>query len=64
VRWQDLGIPSAAVVRVRDLWAQRDLSQNATEAFAVDVAPHATALLRLSSVSSVGSRSRFTGHAV
>jgi hypothetical protein len=46
-------------VRVRDLWAQRDLSQNATEAFAVDVAPHATALLRLSCVSSAGSRSRY-----
>lgn len=42
-----LGVPRGCLVRVRDLWAQKDLGEYSAEGLSVAVPPHGTKLLKI-----------------
>lgn len=46
VTWQSLGLEAGTAMKVRDLWAHKDLGKF-TGSFSASVAPHATVLVRL-----------------
>ncbi|PSJ41039.1 glycoside hydrolase family 27 protein [Allosphingosinicella deserti] len=45
-KWEQLGLPGRLALRVRDLWAHKDLGRKKT-GFAADVAPHGVVMVRL-----------------